>query len=171
MPNVQYINTESFQKTRQANLSLLIGSSILIFVCSTLLAASIFFAFGYSISFLQITIGACTCIFFVWWGTNRYFRQDRFKIFWTLLLVLAIVFAASLYISGKFYDLSWDGQAYHQEAVVQIARGWNPFMSEFSPYRKIRQYFPVSMDKSFSKHIYLYKPLFKRGVDQCCSAF
>lgn len=29
-------------------------------------------------------------------------------------------------ICSRIYDLSWDGQTYHQEAVFQIAHGWNP---------------------------------------------
>jgi hypothetical protein len=38
-----------------------------------------------------------------------------------------IFLATSFTISGKFYDISWDGQAYHQEAIIQLAGGWNPF--------------------------------------------
>lgn len=37
-----------------------------------------------------------------------------------LLLVLALALA------GSFYDVSWDGQVYHQEAIIQLAQGWNP---------------------------------------------
>lgn len=29
-------------------------------------------------------------------------------------------------LCSKVYDLSWDGQTYHQEAVFQLAHGWNP---------------------------------------------
>ena len=29
-------------------------------------------------------------------------------------------------VCGQIYDLSWDGQTYHQEAVYQLAHGWNP---------------------------------------------
>ncbi|MBW4524939.1 MAG: hypothetical protein KME18_07040 [Phormidium tanganyikae FI6-MK23] len=46
------------------------------------------------------------------------------------IVVLAIalgVIGLSLLISGAFYDLSWDGQTYHQEAILQLGAGWNPF--------------------------------------------
>jgi hypothetical protein len=42
----------------------------------------------------------------------------------------------SLYLASCFFDLSWDGQWYHQTAVYQMAHGWNPLrdpMHAFSP--------------------------------------
>lgn len=39
-------------------------------------------------------------------------------------LALAATVAAAL-IAWRTYDVSWDGQWYHQEAVIRIARGWN----------------------------------------------
>ena len=35
-------------------------------------------------------------------------------------MALALAFGAS------FYDVSWDGQVYHQQAVLALAEGWNP---------------------------------------------
>lgn len=33
---------------------------------------------------------------------------------------------ASVAVAGAFFDFGWDGQWYHQNAVFQMARGWNP---------------------------------------------
>ncbi|MDR2481429.1 MAG: hypothetical protein LBD07_03940 [Spirochaetaceae bacterium] len=33
----------------------------------------------------------------------------------------------SCLINAFIYDYSWDGQAYHQVAVIQLSNGWNPF--------------------------------------------
>jgi 4-amino-4-deoxy-L-arabinose transferase-like glycosyltransferase len=38
----------------------------------------------------------------------------------------------SILISEHFYDLSWDGQYYQQEGVIQLAKGWNPLVQEIS---------------------------------------
>jgi hypothetical protein len=38
-------------------------------------------------------------------------------------LLICIV---SVFLSVLFFDLSWDGQWYHQTAVYKIAEGWNP---------------------------------------------
>jgi len=40
-------------------------------------------------------------------------------------------------VSAAFYDLSWDGQWYHQVGVYRIAAGWNPLkapMQAFAPH-------------------------------------
>jgi len=56
-----------------------------------------------------------------------------------LLTVLAIA------VSAAFYDLSWDGQWYHQVGVYRIARGWSPLkvpMEEFARHNQqwVRHY-------------------------------
>jgi len=40
------------------------------------------------------------------------------------LVLLFIVF--SIVVEINFYDTSWDGQSYHQDAIINMAHGWNP---------------------------------------------
>jgi hypothetical protein len=42
------------------------------------------------------------------------------------LLAALLGASAALAASAWFYDVSWDGQAYHQQAVMALAEGWNP---------------------------------------------
>jgi 4-amino-4-deoxy-L-arabinose transferase-like glycosyltransferase len=44
---------------------------------------------------------------------------------WLILLFLAFLFIIPL-ISGLFYDVTADGQGYHQSAVIRMSQGWNP---------------------------------------------
>ncbi|WP_177181007.1 hypothetical protein [Parapedobacter koreensis] len=44
----------------------------------------------------------------------------------------------ALLISSYFYDVSVDGQAYHQEALIQLKQGWNPYW----------QYLPDSVNQA-----------------------
>ncbi len=44
----------------------------------------------------------------------------------TGLSVALILVWGSIYISGLFYDCSFDGQWYHQDAVILMSEGWNP---------------------------------------------
>lgn len=51
---------------------------------------------------------------------------------WTRFLVssgcLIAIVIVSIFIGGHFYDLSFDGQEYHQEAIYQLGHNhWNPF--------------------------------------------
>ena len=45
------------------------------------------------------------------------------------VLIAVLITGSAMVIAGVFYDLSWDGQAIHQEAVLQLAGGWNPVYS------------------------------------------
>jgi hypothetical protein len=75
-------------------------------------------------------VGSCliTC-----WGARTFFhRPVRATLMAAALLVLLV--AASAGISRAFYDVSFDGQAYQQEGVYQLAHGWNPlFTRHISP--------------------------------------
>jgi len=43
-----------------------------------------------------------------------------------LAAILIGIVAASTFVAGRFLDLSWDGQGYHQRAIIALAEGWNP---------------------------------------------
>ena len=45
-----------------------------------------------------------------------------------LLLVLMIV--GAVWLASFYYDLSWDGMSYHQEAIIHLANGWNPLKQD-----------------------------------------
>ncbi|MEP0201311.1 MAG: hypothetical protein ABJ084_10930 [Halioglobus sp.] len=46
----------------------------------------------------------------------------------TLWFLIVSVF--SLLAAGSFYDISFDGQTYHQEAIIQLSGGWNPYQDK-----------------------------------------
>ncbi len=39
---------------------------------------------------------------------------------------LVVLLAAATLLAGRFYDVSADGQTYHQRAVIDLVQGWNP---------------------------------------------
>lgn len=45
--------------------------------------------------------------------------------------VFIILIMVSFLISSLVYDFSWDGQVYHQAAVILLEKGWNPFYYNF----------------------------------------
>ncbi len=64
------------------------------------------------------------------WGGRAYFRRPL-QVTLAVAAILALLVVASARISLAFYDVSFDGQAYQQEGVYQLAHGWNPL---FTPY-------------------------------------
>jgi hypothetical protein len=55
-------------------------------------------------------------------GEERLPGSARYRALAWCLAIMAL--AAGL--SAFYYDLSWDGEWYHQTAILSIARGWNP---------------------------------------------
>ena len=76
-------------------------------------------------SILNIIFSISASLVFVSWYAISNFKNS----FWILLITLllfCLTFIPAIFFSGKIYDLSYDGQAYHQEAIVQLTHGWNP---------------------------------------------
>lgn len=44
------------------------------------------------------------------------------------MLLCILLLAVSILCAGFYFDLSWDGQAYHQTAVYDLASKWNPIL-------------------------------------------
>ncbi len=113
----------------------------------------LFFSWGFFlVSLLAITLLVASFTFFLdraigWWqfpialvfamGLNFLFfgfpMQSRNVLLTFLNIgVPVILVVLSLLISSYFYDVSYDGQAYHQEAIIQLNEGWNPYRQYLS---------------------------------------
>ena len=112
-----------------ADVSFLSGSMILFFVASLFLfsgAAYVLKIPGSPILFYLCVLSTAALLAFL---ALKYFDK---KVLPCALIVLSAVFLFSA-LSYFFYDTSYDGQVYHQETIVQLARGWNPFFETLSP--------------------------------------
>lgn len=113
-------------RTEGPRLFLVFGSAISFFLFFTMLLSSAGFLFSIPITRYHFPAAMIGTIFFVLASSFIFFRKR--VIFYTSLsiLLLAGTFVISLFLSSRFYDLSYDGQAYHQEAVFHLANGWVP---------------------------------------------
>jgi hypothetical protein len=61
-------------------------------------------------------------------------------------LVISLVVFLSLLFANYFHDLSWDGRAYHQAGIWELANGWNPIHGKpldehlFSNFKWVNEY-------------------------------
>src|SRR5262249_15277487 len=113
--------------SRMTKLSILLGAILLAFPCSLLLVSSTLFFLGISISRFHVPLAAAMAAGFGWWGVNFYFPQERIRTFGLLFGPAVISFSLFALLCSRIYDISWDGQTYHAEGIVQLANGWNPF--------------------------------------------
>jgi hypothetical protein len=119
-------------KENLANFCLILGSYNLIFIVSMLIVSTVFFFLKFSISFYVVIISLVVSTIWCCWASKRYFREkdlEHSSVFILLLFIFFITLYSCIVISGSFFDLSWDGQAYHQETVIQLMNGWNPIYS------------------------------------------
>lgn len=111
-------------------LSLLCGYLIVVFVCLTFMLSSTLLLFGLSVSPYTIGASFIITVFAGIYLTRRYFTKE------SLFCSLGVFFMAII-LSGifslLFFDLSYDGQVYHQETIIQLAGGWNPTKGKLYP--------------------------------------
>jgi hypothetical protein len=108
-----------------------VRASYLFFFFSILFASIGFFLWipisvGHFYLTLIFTLGftAVSCIILI--------KKNVIQNLFLIIGLLAITFLLFLFISQHFYDLSYDGQASHQEAVFQLGNGWNPFHKQLN---------------------------------------
>ncbi|MGA2987501.1 MAG: hypothetical protein ABSG32_27230 [Terriglobia bacterium] len=111
----------------------LVGGAILTFLFLIVAIAEFGWVLGMPIrGFVLPTAFVGSCLVTAW-GARTCFRRPL-RITLVVAALLALLVATSAGISRAFYDVSFDGQAYHQEGVYQLARGWNPlFTPDISP--------------------------------------
>ncbi len=109
-----------------ASFSFLLGSTLLAFMFFILLVASLGFFVGMPLTGVTIWLAAICTFVYAYMGTRFYFKDDTPKIFPRLCGGTVLVFLIFVYVSGFFYDITYDGQVYHQEAVSRLAEHWNP---------------------------------------------
>ncbi len=129
-----------------AKLSILLGGILLAFPCSLLFVSSTLFFLGVPVSRFHIPMALAMAAGFGWWSINCYFAQERIRVFALLFGAAVIAIVLFAVISSRIYDISWDGQTYHTEAIVQLANGWNPFREALPPGLVMHEYpwfFPI----------------------------
>ena len=118
------------KEAKISNVFLIYGASILSFLFFSLLFTSIGFFLGIPITVQHFHITLIFTLGFTAISCHILIRKKVIQNFILITVFLGSTFLLSISISQHFYDLSYDGQASHQEAVFQLANGWNPFYKQ-----------------------------------------
>jgi hypothetical protein len=123
-PQLENINTNRSQISK---LFLLLASSIFIFLFAIVAINTFLVAVGYSVSKWSIIISFFTTNLILLFPLRKYFPKRVIHILIIIDAILCFLFLFSISYAGNLYDLGYDGQSYHQEAIIHLASGWNPF--------------------------------------------
>lgn len=144
-------------RERCINLSLAAGCVILFFIFSILTVSLFLFMFHISLTVFSFIFASLASLVFAWLCVKMLFEKERFAYFGILCAIVGSILWNSIFLSGVFYDVTCDGQFYHQEAVIQLAQGWNPVYEELSCKGDAGQYINPYAKASWIYEAALYK--------------
>ncbi len=109
-----------------------LASTLLSIVLLTGLIGGVALLVGSRITGIEVVLAvAATGVGLAFWLSRIHGR--RWPLPWVLIIAAAAsVILPNLILGGRVLDDTWDGQWYHQEAVIQLAGGWNPFHADLS---------------------------------------
>lgn len=102
----------------------IIGKTLIIFIGLNLFFATGAVLLNQQISGLFFILALILSMVMLSLITYRRTMSTRTSL--AMLAVFISVIGVSLFLAGAITDFSWDGQTYHQEAILQLHRGWNP---------------------------------------------
>lgn len=108
----------------------IIAFGILNIISLMLLFSALTFIFNFSLSWWHFPLSIFSSIAINYFASKYYFEAEFKSVFYKTSLILLILLVLSVLFGLYIYDISWDGQAYHQEMIIQLKEGWNPFYSQ-----------------------------------------
>jgi len=124
------------EKTEQnrigfANYSMALGYLVIFFLASLLITSTITFFLGGSIGRSQFIASVIMALGLSFDLVNTIKIDGGGKnVGLKLLGSLSILTIIALAIETPIYDISFDGQNYHQEGIIQLKEGWNPHVTQ-----------------------------------------
>ncbi|TBL72447.1 hypothetical protein [Paenibacillus thalictri] len=102
------------------------GMTLLTFVAAAFMVPALLFLTGLPMSWADLWLAAGLAVAFAWFASKKLAAEGHMAVFAISAGLSALLFVCGFIVCGWFYDLSYDGQAYHQEAIIHLAEGWNP---------------------------------------------
>jgi len=113
---------------------ILLGINLLLFIFNNLLITSLLYLFKVSISPINVVISlVITLIEYILLMQKETYNNKEKTI---NIFIYIIIILLSIFISGQFYDTTYDGNTYHKTAVGELKNGWNPVYETISEFNK-----------------------------------
>jgi hypothetical protein len=93
------------------------------------------FVLGFPISPFQLPLGLALCLAALYWRCRNIIApQSPLKLALAAFGLILALLAVGMFLAGQYYDMSYDGQCYHQSAILSLANGWNPLWEPYLPW-------------------------------------
>ena len=102
-----------------------IGLLLFLFPVTLFSIATLWLILGFDINAIlfPLSLFIAALVFYLVLNSEGYTKQT----FWGVLVFVTGLSVFFFALSGHFYDFSFDGQWYHQDAIILLKNGWNPF--------------------------------------------
>jgi hypothetical protein len=102
-----------------------IGLLLFLFPVTLFSIATLWLILGFDVNafLFPLSLFIAALVFYLILHSEGYSKQT----FWGVLVFVTGLSVFFFALSGHFYDFSFDGQWYHQDAIILLKNGWNPF--------------------------------------------
>lgn len=107
---------------------LLIGLGLISLVAYTLILCALSLIRGYPISFWQFPLAVLLMLITQFFASNYLLGEKIKGNFLKSSILLLTISAGSILFANAIYDVSFDGQWYHQEMINHLKTGFNPYL-------------------------------------------
>ncbi|MBN2199063.1 MAG: hypothetical protein JW747_04365 [Candidatus Aminicenantes bacterium] len=121
----------------------LTGSFFIVWPAATLGLSVIGFALGVPLSRWQILSGFVLAAAFLIVGAVKLSPAAAKTVAASSLGLVVVLTPAAAFAAEAFIDTSYDGRAYHQNTLIQMATGWNPVARPLEPDGRSLDYEPL----------------------------
>ncbi len=109
-----------------------IGFFLINLIAVILVLCSLTFFAGASVTPLHFPTAILLTAILNYFIIKQQYNVNYNKLFLRSVFLSLIIVGTSVLIAGFFFDVSYDGQAYHQETLIQLKNGWNPYYQTLS---------------------------------------
>ncbi len=122
-------SSELYQREhmRLSDFFLALGIPYIILITTSLIVSCTFLAFNVPLSSAAFPVSIIITLVISFIFIRQLFPHRSFIISATVLVVTTIFFLCGHLYACGFYDFSYDGQWYHEDAMIFLKKGWNPY--------------------------------------------
>jgi hypothetical protein len=115
---------------------------ILLFIFTNIAIPSLMFIFKINIHKWYAILATFIAIIINYLLIKKYdfFVNNKSLSFFLTIIIPMIIISLSIFLNGKVYDYTWDGNSYHKSTIGMMAEGWNPVyenMEDFDSKKEI----------------------------------
>lgn len=136
------------------------GLFIMIFLANVMVLTGITFILKGTISYIQLPLSFIVTIIELYIFKIRKLK----KLLLSIILAFLIIISSS-YICSKYYDVNWDSNTYHKDAVGALANGWNPIYEDYISFYKKSGYRDMNIiGKEITKSHGFWQTYYAKGI-------